>query len=642
MTAALLDTKVNNNDLKTFTKDKKTNTNEEDKDFFAQIIESLEDQIQKNTSKNSLVEKLLNISTGDVDLLKENEDLQKFIEFFSKVNIDYDHDLPVIGDTKKDNIKDPKSKNDQNNLLVDLYKLSYIIKDNDMDFDFKNSKISNDFIETLSNINTNNNLKNVKDIKELFKFAEKNNIKIKNFEFFKEDTLREMDKSFFDKDVQSEDILKMIEKKLSNSADFMLKSLKDNNSQENTLKNILSNIKIKDKKIANNKINSKKDITNKDITNIVLSSKDDLSEKNSIKENSIVTVTKNNIQKKSISKNKNSIDLKVDKSNLKVQKDLQRDQDYKNNKIQNEIFDKNKNISNNRQEEKLSINQNEKNKIILNEQKKTTTTVKKLYQTSVQRLKEDLNTQEKNIKSKSINVEKNKSQNHIYTKKDENDINLVNKKQLEDIKNTKFNKTKTKTRTKKTLQTVKHTQEVNILDSKSDVSKKYKSIIKNNSDDNNENFHNHDHIKNESANNIQNIKVDHTKQKNQDVKHTLNTFAQDFKEQVESYKPPLMKVKMQLNPKGLGDVDVTMINRGNNLHITVNSNPNTIAIFTQNQVEFKNSLVNMGFSELNMSFNENGQNKNNDQQHKNKNNSNKNFEEEQLQDSFEITTPIYI
>jgi len=65
-----------------------------------------------------------------------------------------------------------------------------------------------------------------------------------------------------------------------------------------------------------------------------------------------------------------------------------------------------------------------------------------------------------------------------------------------------------------------------------------------------------------------------------------------------------MKIKMQLSPKNLGDVDVTLINRGNNLHVNINSTPNTIAIFTQNQTEFKNALVNMGFTGLQMNFGE--------------------------------------
>ncbi len=99
-----------------------------------------------------------------------------------------------------------------------------------------------------------------------------------------------------------------------------------------------------------------------------------------------------------------------------------------------------------------------------------------------------------------------------------------------------------------------------------------------------------------------------------DVKKTLNTFATEFKEKVEAYKPPLMKIKMQLTPQNLGDVDVTMISRGNNLQVNINSNSNAMSLFVQNQAEFKNSLVNMGFSDLQMNFGDNrGQQQQQDQ-----------------------------
>ncbi len=100
-----------------------------------------------------------------------------------------------------------------------------------------------------------------------------------------------------------------------------------------------------------------------------------------------------------------------------------------------------------------------------------------------------------------------------------------------------------------------------------------------------------------------------------DVKKTFNTFAAEFKEKVEAYKPPLMKIKMQLSPQSLGDVDVTLVSRGNNLQVNINSNNNTLALFVQNQAEFKNSLVNMGFSDLQMNFGDKrGEERNNQQQ----------------------------
>ncbi len=92
-------------------------------------------------------------------------------------------------------------------------------------------------------------------------------------------------------------------------------------------------------------------------------------------------------------------------------------------------------------------------------------------------------------------------------------------------------------------------------------------------------------------------------QRDPQLRQTFNTFAQDFKEQVENYKPPMMKIQLALNPKNLGEVDVTLINRGNNLHVSFTSNTSqTLSLFVQNQAEFKNALVNMGFTNLEMNF----------------------------------------
>ena len=45
-----------------------------------------------------------------------------------------------------------------------------------------------------------------------------------------------------------------------------------------------------------------------------------------------------------------------------------------------------------------------------------------------------------------------------------------------------------------------------------------------------------------------------------------------------------------------------MISRANNLHINITSNAQTMQLFVANQAEFKNSLVNMGYSDVQMNF----------------------------------------
>lgn len=71
---------------------------------------------------------------------------------------------------------------------------------------------------------------------------------------------------------------------------------------------------------------------------------------------------------------------------------------------------------------------------------------------------------------------------------------------------------------------------------------------------------------------------------------------------MEQYKAPITKLSITLNPHNLGEVEVTLVQRGNNLHINFNSNTNAMNLFIQNQAEFKNSLVNMGFTGLEMNL----------------------------------------
>lgn len=109
------------------------------------------------------------------------------------------------------------------------------------------------------------------------------------------------------------------------------------------------------------------------------------------------------------------------------------------------------------------------------------------------------------------------------------------------------------------------------------------------------------------------------------LKETFRNFAQDFKEQMQAYKPPITRFNITLNPSNLGEVEVTLVQRGQNLHISFNTNTSTMNLFIQNQAEFKNSLVNMGFTGLEMNFSD--QNKK-DRQQQGKNRSGYGFKEE--------------
>ncbi len=103
-----------------------------------------------------------------------------------------------------------------------------------------------------------------------------------------------------------------------------------------------------------------------------------------------------------------------------------------------------------------------------------------------------------------------------------------------------------------------------------------------------------------------------------------------------------MKIKMQLNPGNLGEVDVTLINRGNNLHVNFNANPGTIALFSQHQAEFRNALVNLGFTGLQMHFGDNREGQRGQSQKQQNHGKAQQQDEVHELDSFEMVVPRYV
>ncbi|OCX43668.1 hypothetical protein A7X81_02785 [Campylobacter ornithocola] len=162
-------------------------------------------------------------------------------------------------------------------------------------------------------------------------------------------------------------------------------------------------------------------------------------------------------------------------------------------------------------------------------------------------------------------------------------------------------------------------------DNFSDIFKNTKEFTKDENNNNEENLNSYVKEMNRISNNFV---------KNQSIpaKETFNDFAQEFKEKLESYKAPITRFSITLNPHNLGEVEVTLVQRGSNLNISFNSNQNTLNLFIQHQAEFKNALVNMGFTNLEMNFNnQERKEQNNPQKQKNNNNSKEdkvNFEKE--------------
>jgi hypothetical protein len=114
------------------------------------------------------------------------------------------------------------------------------------------------------------------------------------------------------------------------------------------------------------------------------------------------------------------------------------------------------------------------------------------------------------------------------------------------------------------------------------------------------------------------------------AKDTLKQFSSNLQEAIKEYKPPISKLSMELNPENLGKVDVTLVKKGNELQVTLNSsNQTTMQLFAQNQAEFRANLASIGFSNIDMSFNSN-RDSNERNREKYKQNQNSNNEDEEI------------
>lgn len=89
------------------------------------------------------------------------------------------------------------------------------------------------------------------------------------------------------------------------------------------------------------------------------------------------------------------------------------------------------------------------------------------------------------------------------------------------------------------------------------------------------------------------------------AKENLKSFAHLLREEVQNYKPPLTKLSMELNPRNLGALELTITKKGKDLHVQVVSNANALGLFLQNQVDFKNHLAQVGFDNVDLSFSSN-------------------------------------
>ncbi|OEZ08760.1 flagellar hook-length control protein [Campylobacter jejuni] len=329
-----------------------------------------------------------------------------------------------------------------------------------------------------------------------------------------------------------------------------------------TLKNLDSILSSKESKHEkNDKVKSKIEEDTTDAKNTLKNIKNDEFAKNLTEELNIKD------KKNQDNLNKESKDLNKD-----FNKELNKNQE-KNNLNQENIQDQNKNLKNN--DQNLNLDKNLNKEIVKDTQKLVSNLTQKDF---------NLNKEPKNNNKENKDIKQNFFDQKL-------NFENLNKTQVVQNKenNANFNNNTTNKETFTQEQTKTHSENVdkNSLDELNSLVKDLNKVTQNNA-------------------------------RNITPKETLQYFSQDLKEAVDQYKAPITKLSITLNPNNLGEVEVTLIQRGNNLHINFNSNTNAMNLFIQNQAEFKNSLVNMGFTGLEMNFSDQGKREQNQNQGKNR------------------------
>lgn len=445
-------------------------------------------------------------------------------------------------------------------------------------------------IKTEANFNA---LKGASNLSELLDIAKDLGLNVKNIKVDRlldlKATFPNLDKADFFKGAVDNVFKEIINNKISNVSKNLNHNLENTthttsthstqktNSKDSgsllsqTLKNLDSILSSKESKHEkNDKVKSKIEEDTTDAKNTLKNIKNDEFAKNLTEELNI----KDKKNQDSLNKDNNLKDLNKESKDLNkdFNKELNKNQE-KNNLNQENIQDQNKNLKNN--DQNLNLDKNLNKEIV----KDTQNLVSNLTQKDF-----NLNKELKNNNKENKDIKQNFFDQKL-------NFENLNKTQVVQNKenNANFNNNTTNKETFTQEQTKTHSENVdkNSLDELNSLVKDLNKVTQNNA-------------------------------RNITPKETLQYFSQDLKEAVDQYKAPITKLSITLNPNNLGEVEVTLIQRGNNLHINFNSNANAMNLFIQNQAEFKNSLVNMGFTGLEMNFSDQGKREQNQNQGKNR------------------------
>lgn len=445
-------------------------------------------------------------------------------------------------------------------------------------------------IKTEANFNA---LKGASNLSELLDIAKDLGLNVKNIKVDRlldlKATFPNLDKADFFKGAVDNVFKEIINNKISNVSKNLNHNLENTthttsthstqktNSKDSgsllsqTLKNLDSILSSKESKHEkNDKVKSKIEEDTTDTKNTLKNIKNDEFAKNLTEELNI----KDKKNQDSLNKDNNLKDLNKESKDLNkdFNKELNKNQE-KNNLNQENIQDQNENLKNN--DQNLNLDKNLNKEIV----KDTQNLVSNLTQKDFNLNKEPKNNNKEN---------KDIKQNFFDQKLNFENLNKTQVVQNKE-NNANFNNNTTNKETFTQEQTKTHSENVdkNSLDELNSLVKDLNKVTQNNA-------------------------------RNITPKETLQYFSQDLKEAVDQYKAPITKLSITLNPNNLGEVEVTLIQRGNNLHINFNSNANAMNLFIQNQAEFKNSLVNMGFTGLEMNFSDQGKREQNQNQGKNR------------------------
>lgn len=442
-------------------------------------------------------------------------------------------------------------------------------------------------IKTEANFNA---LKGASNLSELLDIAKDLGLNVKNIKVDRlldlKATFPNLDKADFFKGAVDNVFKEIINNKISNVSKNLnhnlentthttsTHSMQKTNSKDSgsllsqTLKNLDSILSSKESKHEkNDKVKSKIEEDTTDAKNTLKNIKNDEFAKNLTEELNIKD------KKNQDNLNKESKDLNKD-FNKDFNKELNKNQE-KNNLNQENIQDQNKNLKNN--DQNLNLDKNLNKEIVKDTQKLVSNLTQKDF---------NLNKEPKNNNKENKDIK----QNFFDQKLNFENLNktqvVQNKENNANFNNNNNNNTNNKeTFTQEQTKTHSENVDKNSLDELNSLVKDLNKVTQNNA-------------------------------RNITPKETLQYFSQDLKEAVDQYKAPITKLSITLNPNNLGEVEVTLIQRGNNLHINFNSNTNAMNLFIQNQAEFKNSLVNMGFTGLEMNFSDQGKREQNQNQGK--------------------------